>query len=256
MNQTWGSNNGQCYNEPLRRTRNGFSNARENASSRVVISVLNLIGWECSVCFLDQSQSEEVNQSSSVPDTQLKTVQNIVVTKCLLSLTEKRRKNLNKKRVGEKSWNNAIRWVMKKLIRLNFSFKITNFKCLSEIHCSLWLTQTPLNMSVTFFFFSWLQFLQFVVYKWSYYHPSVKMWFTSKQVTRRLENLPRSLDRWPPSWEVNSPQLVSCGSQGSNPVKTWPFVWSFWLCFWDLELADRDLIYRHVSFEFVALIIL
>lgn len=61
------------------------------------------------MCFLDQSQSEEVNQSSSVPDTQLKTVQNIVVTKCLLSLTEKRRKNLNKKRVGEKSWNNAIR---------------------------------------------------------------------------------------------------------------------------------------------------
>ena len=58
---------------------------------------------------LDQSQSEEVNQSSSVPDTQLKTTQNIVVTKCLLSLTEKRSKNLNKKRVGEKSWNNAIR---------------------------------------------------------------------------------------------------------------------------------------------------
>ena len=58
---------------------------------------------------LDQSQSEEVNQSSSVPDTQLKTAQNIVVTKCLLSLTEKRMKNLSKKRVEEKSWNNAIR---------------------------------------------------------------------------------------------------------------------------------------------------
>ena len=58
---------------------------------------------------LDQSQSEEVNQSSSVPDTQLKTAQNNVVTKCLLSLTEKRMKNLSKKRVEEKSWNNAIR---------------------------------------------------------------------------------------------------------------------------------------------------
>ena len=58
---------------------------------------------------LDQSQSEEVNQSSSVPDTQLKTAQNIVVTKCLLSLTEKRMKNLSKKRSEEKSWNNAIR---------------------------------------------------------------------------------------------------------------------------------------------------
>lgn len=58
---------------------------------------------------LDQSQSEEVNQSSSVPDTQLKTAQNIVVTKCLLSLTEIRMKNLSKKRAEEKSWNNAIR---------------------------------------------------------------------------------------------------------------------------------------------------
>ena len=58
---------------------------------------------------LDQSQSEEVNQSSSVPDTQLKTAQNIVVTKCLLSLTEKRMKNLSKKRAEEKNWNNAIR---------------------------------------------------------------------------------------------------------------------------------------------------
>ena len=58
---------------------------------------------------LDQSQSEEVNQSSSVPDTQLKTAQNIVVTKCLLSLTEIRMKNLSKKRTEEKSWNNAIR---------------------------------------------------------------------------------------------------------------------------------------------------
>ena len=58
---------------------------------------------------LDQSQSEEVNQSSSVPDTQLKTAQNIVVTKYLLSFTEKRMKNLSKKRAEEKSWNNAIR---------------------------------------------------------------------------------------------------------------------------------------------------
>lgn len=58
---------------------------------------------------LDQSQSEEVNQSSSVPDTQLKTAQNIVVTKCLLSSTEIRMKNLSKKRAEEKSWNNAIR---------------------------------------------------------------------------------------------------------------------------------------------------
>lgn len=58
---------------------------------------------------LDQSQSEEVNQSSSVPDTQLKTAQNIVVTKCLLSLIEIRMKNLSKKRAEEKSWNNAIR---------------------------------------------------------------------------------------------------------------------------------------------------
>ena len=58
---------------------------------------------------LDQSHSEEVNQSSSVPDTQLKTAQNIVVTKCLLSLTEKRMKNLSKKRAEEKSWNNVIR---------------------------------------------------------------------------------------------------------------------------------------------------
>ena len=151
VDQTWGSHNGQCYNEPLRRTRNGFSNAQENASSRVVISVLNLIGWECSVSRLDQSQSEEVNQSSSVPDTQLKTAQNNVVTKCLLSLTEKRMKNLSKKRAGEKSWNNAIRWVMKKLIRV--SFKITNFKCLSEILCSLWLTQMQLSMSVIFLSF-------------------------------------------------------------------------------------------------------